>query len=316
MPAWLTRLLTSLRVPVSLKESAPAETKALLEDQERADQDARQEKQERTAAETPSQAIRDLLLKGIAAIVAVLGLGGSVAVVGGAILWIRFSEAHLPANQALQAVPDDQLVVAGAVALIGFSLAALAGIVLIFVLDPRGQVTRGSMVGLGLLLVIGVLYAWLRAELPFVQVLLLALLGSILAAACLGIAERTGVAFLPFAAAVFLAVMVFAAVLNLQIAHDRAEVQPAAVLRSPEDEGITGVYVADTSDFIYIGRWQLEGTKRALFRIARDEKTQLAIGAAVPQGEEAKNQAMGLLERLKLDARKLPQSQGSTQNAP
>jgi hypothetical protein len=305
VPPWLAKLLSSLREPVSIRESAPPDAKRRLEVQDQADEEARQKKEQRVAATSTAQAIRDLILRGLGAIVAVLGLGGSVAVVGGAILWIRFREAQLPANQALQVVPDDQLIVAGAVALVGFSIAALAGIVLIFALDPRGQVTRGSTGGVGLLLVIGVLYAWLGAELPLLEVVLVGLLGLTLAAACLGVAERTDVSFLPFAAAVFVSVMVFASVLNLRIAHDRAEVQPAAVLRGPNDEGLTGIYVTDTPEHIYIGRWQRRGEKRALFRIDRDEQTQLAIGAAIPQGQEARDQAHGLLERLKLDARKL-----------
>jgi hypothetical protein len=87
-----------LRQPLSIEAAAPAEAKELFEAQARADEQLRQERQARAAAATPSQAIRDLLLNGLGSVLALLGLGGSVAVVGAAILRIRFSEAHLPAG--------------------------------------------------------------------------------------------------------------------------------------------------------------------------------------------------------------------------
>jgi hypothetical protein len=91
-----------------------------------------------------------------------LGIAGLVAATGGAILWVRYWQAELPAFNAVSATPKPDLIVLGAVALGGFGLIGLLGVLGVYLLDRWGTVSEQNKFGLIVLLVVGVVAAvWL-----------------------------------------------------------------------------------------------------------------------------------------------------------
>ena len=65
------------------------------------------------------------------------GLVTFVAAVGGAIIWVRFYAAELPADQALAAIPQGELVASGAVMLALFLILGLAAAVGVYLFDSN-----------------------------------------------------------------------------------------------------------------------------------------------------------------------------------
>jgi hypothetical protein len=95
--------------------------------------------------------MNDLLVRVAGVLIAAVGSAGFVAGVGGAVLWARFHAAELPADQAVAAVPNQELVVVGAVALVGFVLAAIGAVVGVYILDNEGtagEKTRRGLIAL------------------------------------------------------------------------------------------------------------------------------------------------------------------------
>jgi uncharacterized membrane protein YqjE len=89
------------------------------------------------------------------ALAVVGGLGSFatlVTVTGGAITWIRFAQAELPADQAVAATPQTELLTIGAVSLVSFGLVGMAAVLVAYVLDPTGRPTdnRRAMITLSL----------------------------------------------------------------------------------------------------------------------------------------------------------------------
>ncbi len=90
----------------------------------------------------------ELGLQALPAIGSAIGFAGFVAVIGAAIEWIRFDAAHLPATQAVLAVPERELVIIGALALSTFVVGAVLAVLLVYVIDSRGDATPGTARGL------------------------------------------------------------------------------------------------------------------------------------------------------------------------
>jgi hypothetical protein len=70
----------------------------------------------------------------------------------------------------------------------------------------------------------------------------------------LGVARASGNRFAPFAMVLFGAVVLFAAGLAVARALQTVQVQPAVALRTNEAAPVCGVYVAESSDRLYLGR--------------------------------------------------------------
>jgi hypothetical protein len=87
----------------------------------------------------------DLGFSALPAIGGAVGFLGFVAVIGGAIQWVRFSAAQLPAAQAIHAMPRGELVAIGAQYLILFTLLGLVAALVVYVVDPRGEGTPGTV---------------------------------------------------------------------------------------------------------------------------------------------------------------------------
>jgi hypothetical protein len=99
----------------------------------------------------------------------VTGLGGAATLVtltGGAIIWVRFDRAEMPADQAVAATPREELVTAGAVALLGFGVIALLAVLVVYLLDRCGTPGPRNQAGIGVLALLAVAAAVLLSEPP------------------------------------------------------------------------------------------------------------------------------------------------------
>jgi hypothetical protein len=88
--------------------------------------------------------LRDLALKALVASATAIGFTGFVAVLGGAILWVRFYSARLPADQALAVMPKGELVIFGAVTLVTFFILGGLTVLASYLLDPRAGPTAST----------------------------------------------------------------------------------------------------------------------------------------------------------------------------
>lgn len=73
---------------------------------------------------------------------AAAGITGFVALVGGAILWIRFDELGLPADRAVAALPKSVLLAVGAHTVVGPIVAGL--VALLFLMSVAAGCVRGG----------------------------------------------------------------------------------------------------------------------------------------------------------------------------
>jgi hypothetical protein len=92
--------------------------------------------------------VADLALQALPAVVSAAGFLGFVAFVGAAIEWVRFSAAGLPADQAVRVIPRQELVTIGAVALVGYTAAALLAVLVVYLVDREGNATVATLRGL------------------------------------------------------------------------------------------------------------------------------------------------------------------------
>ena len=79
-------------------------------------------------------------------------LVGFVAFAGGVIVWTRFSAANVPADQAVNVIPRDELVSTGASPLLLFGFFAAMALIAVFLIDRGGRATPGMSRGLLLIL--------------------------------------------------------------------------------------------------------------------------------------------------------------------
>jgi hypothetical protein len=90
----------------------------------------------------------DLAIRFGAILLAAIASVGFVAFVGAIILWSRFEAAQLPADQAVAVQPRADLVTVGAIALTIFVLGGLAAVLLLKLLDRRGEASLPTRTGL------------------------------------------------------------------------------------------------------------------------------------------------------------------------
>jgi hypothetical protein len=88
------------------------------------------------------------LVRLVAALGTTAGFVTLVAGTGGALLWVRFWSAGLPADQALAVIPRNQLVAAGAITLGLYIVLALIAVTLVYAIEASGRPTNGMRVGL------------------------------------------------------------------------------------------------------------------------------------------------------------------------
>jgi hypothetical protein len=109
------------------------------------------------ATEGALSRLGELGWQALPAIGSAIGFAGFVAVVGAAVEWIRFDAAHLPATQAVLALPKQELVIIGALALAAFVLGAVLALLLVYLINSNGDATRRTAWGL---VAVGVIEMW------------------------------------------------------------------------------------------------------------------------------------------------------------
>lgn len=125
--------------------TSPAEGKAVASKIEAG------EKTANDLANEPNKALLRWIAKLGAGVVAGLGLGGVVGLIGSAVMWQRFQEAGLPASQALAVVPEDQRVIEGASDLVAAVAVATLAVAFLFAADRTGRINKWSRGCLGVL---------------------------------------------------------------------------------------------------------------------------------------------------------------------
>ena len=234
----------------------------------------------------------DLLTKGAAGLVGALFSAGFVAALGAAIQWARFDSADLPADQAVAAMAREELVVIGAVSLVVYLILGAFVVLVSYFVDTKGSPGTRTTAVLIAAFTAGSLGAWQVNDLPREDVLGLLGLGAGLVALDLGVARRTE-HFVWYGTAVFISVALFGAVAAYLDNSEDPQVQAAALLRGPDDIGISGLYVARNDKRVYIGR----PGQDAVYIFPCKAVTSLAIGGLTSL-EKAQDERQVLREDL------------------
>jgi hypothetical protein len=367
--------------------------------------------------------LRDQIAPLLVTLFGAVGIVGFVAVVGGVITWNRFNAVQLPADQAVAALPQTQLVAIGISALVIFLLLGMGAVILVAQIEKRGPGRRRwallTLVALGMAYAIWIVpdatatgpigitnlakwgltalialawvlafvllgwrsgedgsalalkrwicgagpgpggkwrHRWARwlcrldlsggrrgwarrwlttdpadatmrlmmllfaAEMVFavllwqeVDTLLGAtlLIGGVLGAICLLIADRPRNDFAGYAVAIFASVVVFGGATQAMQARYRPRVQPAALIRVGEEQGkgLCGLYVTENDERVYLARLRPDRGDRTLpakgsgriFFVDRKKVAALSIGPAM-EIEQAAKRAPELRAELVVDA--------------
>lgn len=268
------------------------------------------------APEKPKKAdFKDWALKTGGTIIGGLGTATVMAVIGSAVLWVRFREAGLPAAQAVAVQPKQEALVQGAQVTIVFVLLAVAIVGALYVLDCRetpGEtqpadphaIHKGAYVVLILLSIAGIAWAMLATDLGTGAVVELGLAAVVLCAGCLWMGRNNEKNFWALAGVVFVAVIVFAGIAEFLIVKEQKYVQAVAVLRDENDHGVTGFYVAATEKKLYfanaIRETPTQPDRKPMQEVALHEDSTYAIGPLEPQADAALR-AQAMLKRLVAD---------------
>jgi hypothetical protein len=246
---------------------------------------------------------------------AVAGLGAITTFVGGAMLWIRFSELNLPSDQAVTLLPKQLLLIVGAhsmAAPVVLGLLAALLFALFNAFDPERRRRWLRPVFLGLLLIGGGLAAAVAVE-PYelvpewVVTALACVLGAAALIAVLAVADNSWA--LPWA--VFIVFVLCGAVVSVMRTTGNPTMEPVAVLLEGTPSGIGGFFVGQTSDRLYLAPLPGSGDPGDPFADAdidrimavdRDKVVQLALREPTPTHDEAegRDQAQTLLEDLRV----------------
>lgn len=260
-----------------------------------------------------------LALKVAGAVATAVGVTGALVGVGAAVMWIRFSEAHIPAIQAISVQPRLEALAQGGEQTVIFLLIALGALLLIYLSDPDGIVRWTTVLALVLLFSGATLWA-LLTNLPWWYSGGLTVVALLLALGCAGVGLRTARRFWPMGVAVFVSALVFSSAAAILITADQKFVQSVAVLRgglteamlngevegkeeaergTPRAEGVAGIYVAATDERIYIAKdvGGEDGPAMAMMDVPRDGLA-YAVGPPEPI-EAARKRGPKLLADLK-----------------
>lgn len=209
------------------------------------------------------------LMQVLGFVAAGIGVLGFVTFFGAAILWIRYDQAALPANEAVALVPREVLLTTGASFLVPAVLLALGAVLAIVLfrvaLDELYHARRGGgslsmrrrflAEGAFLLVLLGIEVALVAPDAvvasPLRAIALLAVGVATLAGSWLVLHKSARLLW--FGVSLFAAVSVFIAATTYVRTTDRPKLEPAALLL--EGEGVRiGFYIARTPDHIYVGR--------------------------------------------------------------
>jgi hypothetical protein len=308
--AYEARLKKDARTPPKVRQltEEPPEKRAANKKEavEQAEAAAKKEK-EQEQAETGGKKVANYLGTLAKAVGTGLGVGGVVAVAGAAVLWNRFDVAGIPADQAVDAVPQNQLIVFGASALISAAVIGLAAAVFAFALNPLGSVTFGSILAVGLLALVGAFFAFKGdPNLSVGTECILVVLAVALALGSLGVAENSGTSFLPFGVAIFFAALIFTGALAFAQTGAERKIQPAAIVDRCQGIRAHGFYVSDDDDHVWLAiRAKPRDDQEDLERFDRTPTTRLRVGPAVKVGQANKKAARIQRNLVREDSRAL-----------
>ena len=114
----------------------------------------------------------DPLAAVVAGLLTAVGSLTFVAAVGGAVVWVRYYAAQLPADQALAALPRGELIASGAVLLAAFAVLGLAAVACVYILDVQSSQKDGDGIFRGLLCLFaaeGIMVAVIAVDVGWVQ---------------------------------------------------------------------------------------------------------------------------------------------------
>jgi hypothetical protein len=105
-----------------------------------------------------------------------------------------------------------------------------------------------------------------------------------------------------YGVSVFFSVLLFGAALTIARTLATPSVQPIALVRTGEDVGICGVYVAQTSERVYVGRRELRGHRPGLiFWVPTKDIDLVDVGQSEPINSEFSTLAVAMLSQLYKD---------------
>lgn len=116
------------------------------------------------SSRTGSGPIPELLVKTAGVLGSAALSVGFVVVVGATIVWVRFSAARYPADQAVDAVGREELLVIGAQALVLFAVIGAVAVVLMWFVDGQGTSGRRTRIALAILFFFELLAALLVGD--------------------------------------------------------------------------------------------------------------------------------------------------------
>lgn len=191
---------------------------------------------------------------------AVAGGVGWVAVVGTAVLWIRFNDVDAPATQSVALLPTDLRFVVGARYLVPPLILALAAFVALWLLrtsgteearNATGTTPRGLVALLVAMALIGVVaMAFAQRLATGSRFALVAICAAFVVVTWLVVKRLSG--FGRGGWGLFLCVAVFAGIYALVLALGRPERLDLAVVLRTDRSAIGGYYVAKAGDAVYL----------------------------------------------------------------
>jgi hypothetical protein len=195
---------------------------------------------EAAAGDTPGALnLNDVIRSFVVAVATAIGVVGLLAVVGGAVYWLRISQIGLPTQTTLSVTPKNDLVGLGATGLVIFVGLAVLLVAALYAADPKGRVTKATLLTVAVVGVAALGYVWL-GPFEFKSRVLLTVALLALGVACLRIAGAPDKPFVPFGVAVFFSVLLFGAAVTYRTESDHPKVQPAAILRGDDKNGLIG----------------------------------------------------------------------------
>lgn len=227
-----------------------------------------------------------------------IGVVGLATLVGGGIMFMRFQFLGLPTEQALSVVPKNEMLGIGAETLLPLTFAVLLAVLVVrsvLVRLPktltwlRAKRRRQFFIGVGFALIATWGYYWIAIGDVDIDTSTV-LIGAIAAAggaicAAVGMPAPDEHQWGWFAVTVILVVAGVSTGIAWRRTYDDPMARAAAVLRQKDDHGIAGLFVAETSDRVYLARVTdlgrshrgVNGTGR-LISVPIDQASELAIG--------------------------------------
>jgi hypothetical protein len=217
----------------------------------------------------PRDPVSDLALKVVGASVAGIGTLGFVTGVGGAVTYVRFGRAGLAAEQAVAVQPKAVLLTLGAEALVPLGVVIVFGIALFFLVDKswraasgmlmparvrRMRSTRTIAVTSGLSGGVGALiYYVLAVKFSFNSGSLWVIVDIVVAVVFWMVLATRIHSFPARAAALALLLGLLATAIGLSRTYSAPKVRGAAVVLAKSGKVVSGLYVAETSELVYLG---------------------------------------------------------------